>query len=126
MNWTFKRMLYTPVAFLRRWRAVSLPLRPGKAFADGTIAELRPEILEKYPSLLQTTPDFKNLFKDPPELCGAVVAYLAAGKAKELRGMYVDCRHDLERIQAVGREKLEQDGLYTLKVDFLEGYKNEP
>ncbi|KIV80342.1 hypothetical protein PV11_07848 [Exophiala sideris] len=101
-------------------------LHPGGVATAMGSAELRPEILQKYPSLLQQTPDFKNLFKDPPELCGAVATYLATGKAKELRGMYIDCRQDLERIQAVGREKLQQDNLYTLKMDFLEGYKNEP
>jgi len=103
------------------------PLSREKKFvADDTVGETNPEILKKYPSLQEATPDFKNLFKDPPELCGAVATYLAAGQAKELRGMYIDCRQDLERIQAVGREKLQKDFLYTLKIDFLEGYKNEP
>ncbi|KAI1628601.1 3-oxoacyl-reductase [Exophiala viscosa] len=101
-------------------------LHPGGVPTAMSSREMNPEILKKYPSLQEATPDFKNLFKDPPELCGAVAAYLAAGKAKELRGMYIDCRQDLERIQAVGREKLQKDFLYTLKIDFLEGYKNEP
>jgi hypothetical protein len=56
----------------------------------------------------------------------ATCAYLAAGKAKELRGMYIDCRQDVQRLQAAGREKLQQDGLYTLTMKFLEGYNNEP
>ncbi len=51
---------------------------------------------------------------------------MASGKAKELRGLYWDCRQDLERVLAVGREKLLKDFLYTLRVEFIEGYKNEP
>lgn len=83
-------------------------------------------MLAKYPQLSMHGTDFKGLFKDPPELCGATCAYLATGKAKEIRGMYFDCRQDIERVCAVGREKLQEDVLYTLKVDFLDGYKNEP
>ena len=79
-----------------------------------------------YPSLSQHGTDFKSLFKDSPELCGATCAYLASGKAKELKGMYWDCRQDIEHVVAVGREKLKKEFLYTLRMDFIEGYRNEP
>ena len=88
--------------------------------------EVREELLEKYPTLTSHGTDFRALFKDPPELCGATVTYLAAGKAKELRGMYWDCRQDIEKVKAYGRERLQNEGKYTLKVEFLEGYENEP
>ncbi|KAK5270911.1 hypothetical protein LTR96_004189 [Exophiala xenobiotica] len=101
-------------------------LHPGGVYTAMAAKEPRPEMIEKYPQLTSHGTDFRSLFKDPPELCGATCAYLAAGKAKELRGMYIDCRQDVQRLQAAGREKLQQDGLYTLTMKFLEGYNNEP
>ncbi|KAJ4509691.1 hypothetical protein HRR83_006995 [Exophiala dermatitidis] len=101
-------------------------LHPGGVYTAMGSAEPRPELLERYPQLTQHGTDFKSLFKDPPELCGATCAYLATGKAKEIRGMYFDCRQDIERVCSVGREKLLQDFLYRLKIDFIDGYKNEP
>ncbi len=83
-------------------------------------------MMEKYPSLTQHGTDFQSLFKDPPELCGATCAYLATGKAKEIRGLYFDCRQDIEKVCALGRDQLKEKDLYVLKMDFLEGYKNEP
>jgi short-subunit dehydrogenase len=105
------------------------PLRGKKKISNPTLKppeEIRQELLDRYPALTQHGTDFQALFKDPPELCGATVTYLAAGKAKELRGMYWDCRQDIERVKAYGREKLQQEGRYTLKMQFLDGYENEP
>jgi len=101
-------------------------LHPGGVPTVMAASEPRPEMLKMYPALTQHGTDFKSLFKDPPALCGATCAYLATGKAKEIRGMYFDCRQDIERVCAVGREKLQEDFLYTLKVDFVDGYRNEP
>ena len=67
-----------------------------------------------------------EIYKDAPELCGNTVAYLAAGRAQELRGRYFDCRQDIERVSSFGLETLKQHGLYNLQVSFLPGYKNEP
>ncbi|EXJ95922.1 hypothetical protein A1O1_01047, partial [Capronia coronata CBS 617.96] len=89
-------------------------------------AEPRPELLERYPQLSRHGTDFKDLFKYPPELCGATCVYLATGKAKEMRGMYFDCREDIELVCAVGHDDLQKDFLYALKVDFVDGYKIEP
>lgn len=69
---------------------------------------------------------FRSMFKDVPELCGQTCAYLAAGKAKELRGCYFDCRQDVERVKTLGREHLQKQAVYKLKVDFVDGYCNEP
>jgi len=101
-------------------------LHPGGVLTAMASAELQPEILNKYPALSRNRTDFKSLFKDPPELCGATCAYLATGKAKEIRGMYFDCRQDIERVCAVGRENLQKESLYSLRVDFIHGYANEP
>ncbi|OCT53130.1 Secoisolariciresinol dehydrogenase [Cladophialophora carrionii] len=101
-------------------------LHPGGVPTAMAKKEIRQELLERYPALTQHGTDFQALFKDPPELCGATVTYLAAGKAKELRGMYWDCRQDIERVKAYGRDKLQQEGRYTLKMQFLDGYENEP
>jgi hypothetical protein len=69
---------------------------------------------------------YKSLFKDVPALCGQTCAFLAAGKGKELRGFYLDCRQDVTKLLAAGREFLKSEGLNTLGVNFLEGYCNEP
>jgi hypothetical protein len=83
-------------------------------------------MVEENPSLKAIQSELVKLFKDPPELCGATCAYLATGDAKELRGLYFDCRQDIERVCQAGRKTLEEHGLYGLKIDFLQGYRNEP
>jgi hypothetical protein len=93
---------------------------------SGKSEEVRKELYDQYPSLTQHGTDFQALFKDPPELCGATCAYLGSGQAKELRGMYWDCRQDIEKVKAYGRERLLKENRYTIKVDFLDGYENEP
>lgn len=87
--------------------------------------EFSPEMLERYPALAKPF-DFDKLFVDGPELCGATCAYLATGKAKEVQGLYLDCRQDIERLSAVGREQLLKDFHNTLTVNFIDGYRNEP
>ncbi|KAL6241456.1 hypothetical protein RBB50_011720 [Rhinocladiella similis] len=101
-------------------------LHPGGVYTAMAAKEVRPEMLEKYPHLTQHGTDFRSLFKDGPELCGATCAYLATGNAKELRGLYLDCRQDVERLKAAGRGKIQQETLNTLTIKFLDGYKNEP
>jgi hypothetical protein len=38
---------------------------------------------------------FKDLFKDGPTLCGQTCAYLATGRGKELRGLFLGGYFDL-------------------------------
>lgn len=75
-----------------------------------------------------TTPEerekLRPLFNEGPELAAYTVAYLAAGRAKELRGMYFDCRHDIERVCDFGRDNLKANGLHNLRVRFVPGYDN--
>jgi len=85
-----------------------------------------PDVVAKYPRLDRSRPAFQALFKDEPELCAQTCAYLATGRAKDLRGLYVDCRQDLGRLLEVGREELLKNDLYSLKVGFLNEYSNEP
>lgn len=68
----------------------------------------------------------RKLFKDGPELCGSTCAYIATGKAKEIRGMYFDCRHDIEQVCKVGRAQLQKGNLNVLGMKFIAGYENEP
>jgi hypothetical protein len=75
---------------------------------------------------LEVQQQIRPIFKDVPELCGNTVAYLASGRAKELRGHYFDCRHDIERVCSFGKATLDKQGLYNLGVKFLPGYENEP
>ncbi|KAI1611219.1 3-oxoacyl-reductase [Exophiala viscosa] len=101
-------------------------LHPGGVMTAMGGARFDPDVLERYPWLEETAKDFGKLFKDDPTLCGSTCAYLATGKGRNLRGCYFDCRQDIERVCGVGRETLEAYGLYTLKVEFLQGYENEP
>lgn len=68
----------------------------------------------------------RPIFNEVPELPAYTVAYLAAGRAKEIRGMYFDCRHDIERVCRFGRENLKADGLNNLRMRFVPGYDNVP
>ena len=101
-------------------------LHPGGVLTDMGAKAHAPDVLEKYPDMFEKREEFMKLFKDPPILCGQTCAYLATGKAKEIKGMYFDCRQDIEVVCGYGRERLEKEGMYNLKVDFCEGYGNEP
>ncbi len=101
-------------------------LHPGGVLTDMGAKAHAPDVLAKYPDMFEKREEIKKLFKDPATLCGQTCAYLATGKAKELRGMYFDCRQDIEVVCGYGRERLEKEGMNNLKVDFCEGYANEP
>jgi len=40
---------------------------------------------------------FKDLFKDGPSLCGQTCAWLASGKGKELRGLFLGKKRVLRK-----------------------------
>jgi len=82
-------------------------------------------VTEKY-GIVKDETFYKSLFRDGPELCGQTCAFLASGKGKELRGLYLDSRQDVTRLLQVGRETLKRERLNTLGVNFIEGYCNEP
>jgi hypothetical protein len=47
--------------------------------------------------------------------------YLATGAAKDtLTGRYFDCEQDIDYVVRQGRDRLEREGLYDLKVDFAD------
>ncbi|KAH7371501.1 hypothetical protein BKA66DRAFT_182660 [Pyrenochaeta sp. MPI-SDFR-AT-0127] len=83
------------------------------------------DIKEKYGDI-KDEEFYMSLFKDPPSLCGQTSAYLASGRGKELRGLYLDCRQDVSRLQEIGRETLLKETRNRLTVNFIEGYQNEP
>ncbi|KAL2828861.1 hypothetical protein BJY01DRAFT_255208 [Aspergillus pseudoustus] len=91
-------------------------LHPGGVWGDIITSNTTPQEQEQ----------LRPIFKDVPELAANTVAYLSAGRGKELRGMYFDCRQDVERVSAFGRETLQRAGLYNLTMRFLPGYENEP
>lgn len=101
-------------------------LHPGGVFTDMGGSAAAPDVKAKYGDATRDEATFKSLFKDPPVLCGQTCAFLASGKGKELRGLYIDCRQDLTRLQALGREKLLKEKYNTLGMKFLDGYTNEP
>lgn len=68
----------------------------------------------------------RPMFKDVPELCGNTVTFLATGRGRELRGLYLDCRQDVARLASFGRETFLKQNINKLSVKFLPGYENEP
>ncbi|KAF2021503.1 NAD(P)-binding protein [Aaosphaeria arxii CBS 175.79] len=83
------------------------------------------DVLEKYGDV-RDEKFFMELFKDEPALCGQTCAFLASGRGKELRGLYLDCRQDISRLLEKGREALLKEKRNLLTVNFLDGYCNEP
>jgi hypothetical protein len=118
-------MLFTLVAWQQLWEQVSRSVILQTCLTIG-LASHDPKVFEENPAMKAIQSEIAKLFVDPPELCGNTCAYLATGKAKELSGLYIDCRQDIERVCGVGRKTLEKHGLYNLKIDFLQGYCNEP
>jgi hypothetical protein len=104
---------------------LSLPIFSNSADKFYVKAETAPDVKEKY-GIVKDEAFYKELFKDTPELCGQTCAFLAAGRGKELRGLYLDCRQDVMRLLEVGREELKEKRTNVLGVGFLEGWCNEP
>jgi NAD(P)-dependent dehydrogenase (short-subunit alcohol dehydrogenase family) len=101
-------------------------LHPGGVATDmGAKAHSQDDVMKRFPQMFEAQDEgFKKLFKDPPELCGQTVAWLATGAGKELKGTYHDCRQDVERVLRLRKKGVEGDGVLQMK--FLEGYGNEP
>jgi hypothetical protein len=56
--------------------------------ADNCVAGAPEDVKEKYGDMTDEE-YFKDLFKDGPTLCGQTCAYLATGRGKELRGLFL-------------------------------------
>jgi hypothetical protein len=56
--------------------------------ADGCTAGAPSDVKEKYGDITDEE-FFKHLFKDGPSLCGQTCAWLASGRGKELRGLFL-------------------------------------
>jgi hypothetical protein len=56
--------------------------------ADNCVAGAPKDVKEKYGDMTDEE-YFKDLFKDGPTLCGQTCAYLATGRGKELRGLFL-------------------------------------
>ncbi|OAK99671.1 NAD(P)-binding protein [Phaeosphaeriaceae sp. SRC1lsM3a] len=84
------------------------------------------DVREKYGGDMTDEAYFAHLFKDGPTLCGQTCAYLATGRGRELRGLFLDCRQDVNELYKIGRETLIKDFRNQLTVNFIDGYRNEP
>ncbi|KAH2126890.1 hypothetical protein KXW66_002030 [Aspergillus fumigatus] len=76
-------------------------LHPGSVWGDIITGNITAEQQEQLPPI----------FKDVPKLAAGTVAYLSTGRGKALRGLYFDCRQDIERVASFGRETLQRAGL---------------
>ncbi|CBX92231.1 hypothetical protein IAQ61_000411 [Plenodomus lingam] len=100
-------------------------LHPGGVVSGMGGAGAAKDVKEKYGDL--TDEDFyKDLFKDSPPLCGQTCAWLASGRGKELRGLFLDCRQDVGKLLEIGRATLLKENRNKLTVNFIDGYCNEP
>ncbi|KAF2471623.1 NAD(P)-binding protein [Lindgomyces ingoldianus] len=100
-------------------------LHPGGVLTGMGGSAAKKDVLEKYGDV-RDEKFFMELFKDPPALCGQTCAFLASGRGKDLRGLYLDCRQDVTKLLEKGRETLLKEKRNKLTVNFLEGYCNEP
>ncbi|ORY11102.1 hypothetical protein BCR34DRAFT_664558 [Clohesyomyces aquaticus] len=100
-------------------------LHPGGVLTGMGGSAAKQDVLDKYGDV-RDEKFFMELFKDPPALCGQTCAFLASGRGKELRGLYLDCRQDVTRLLEKGREALLKEKRNALTVNFLDGYCNEP
>jgi len=50
------------------------------------------------PGITDQIKGFMHTLVNPPELCGQTCVYLATGKAKELRGRYINADRDIESV----------------------------
>ncbi|KAF4255401.1 hypothetical protein LV156_000896 [Aspergillus fumigatus] len=78
-------------------------LHPGSVWGDIITGNITAEQQEQLPPI----------FKDVPELAAGTVAYLSTGRGKALRGLYFDCRQDIERVASFGRETLQRAGFWS-------------
>jgi NAD(P)-dependent dehydrogenase (short-subunit alcohol dehydrogenase family) len=101
-------------------------LHPGGVLTDMGASAAPADVVAKYGDATRDEAFFKDLFKDPPVLCGQTCAFLATGRGKDMRGLFIDCRQDLSKVMALGREKLLKEHYNCLGMKFLEGYCNEP
>jgi len=72
------------------------------------------------PGSVQRIREVYNNFVTPPELCGRTCVFLATGKAKELRGRYVDVINDIESVVEQA-EIVKRENLYDLGIRELGG-----
>jgi hypothetical protein len=88
-------------------------------------ADFDPDLKEMYPELTKKWASWYKMFVTPAAVAGQTAVYLATGAAKEvLRGRYFDCEQDIDFVVRQGRQKLEKEGLYDLKVEFV-GLSND-
>ncbi|KAF2004911.1 NAD(P)-binding protein [Amniculicola lignicola CBS 123094] len=100
-------------------------LHPGGVLTGMGGGAAKQDVLDKYGDVRDEA-FFMELFKDTPALCGQTCAFLASGRGKDLRGLYLDCRQDVSKLIGIGRETLLKDKRNTLTVNFVDGYCNEP
>jgi hypothetical protein len=67
--------------------------------ANNCVAGAAKDVKEKYGDMTDEE-YFKDLFKDGPTLCGQTCAYLATGRGKELRGLFLG-KHLSSRTQSL-------------------------
>jgi hypothetical protein len=83
------------------------------------------DVEEAYPHLAKALQAWLPLFKTSRFLCGAVSVYIAAGKAKILKGRYFDCEQDIEQVIKNGQGEIIEKDLYRMKIEFLGGLPND-
>jgi len=74
------------------------------------------EDMEKMtPGITDQIKGFMHRLVNPPELCGQTCVYLATGKAKELRGRYINSERDIETVVNQA-DIVKKENLYDLGI----------
>ena len=85
-----------------------------------------PAVAEAYPAFAAQRPVWVKSFVTEPRLCGAVCVFLATGRARHLRGRYIDVEFDVEAYLRDGvAEEITEGDLHTLRVIFAAGAQND-
>jgi hypothetical protein len=116
----FKSILYILAVF----SLICLKVRSLDVLSD-IAAPMAKDVQEAYPQLAKALQSWLPLFKTSRFLCGAVCVYIAAGKAKILKGRYFDCEQDIEQVVTNGQGEIIEKDLYRMKIDFLGGLPND-
>jgi len=88
-------------------------------------APLDPDVAKAYPKLAEGLKNWLPRFKTSRFLCGATCVYIASGKAKVLKGRYLDSEQDIGQVVAAGPEEIIKKDLYRMQIPFLGGLPND-
>ncbi|KLO14714.1 NAD-binding protein [Schizopora paradoxa] len=95
-------------------------LQPGRVKTTMTTGDksLHEDMEKLSPGFSTRIREWVDAFIDPPELAGQTCVYLATGKAKELRGRYIEAEKDIDAVVEQA-EIVRKENLYDTTIRML-------